>query len=92
MFTKTDLDQLGKVIDEKLKPVKEGQAKTNETVGQIKTLVDAIAAGQAEIKETMATKADVSDLKATVMKKVNDHETRIADLEKEAGIPHPHKH
>lgn len=48
--------------------------------------------GQAEIKETMATKADIQDLKATVMKKVNDHEERITELEKEAGILHPHKH
>ena len=37
-------------------------------------------------------KRDTIDLKATVIRQVKDHETRIQALEEEAGIPNPHKH
>ena len=40
----------------------------------------------------MATKADVQDVKAEVVKKIKDRDERIEELEKEAGISHPHKH
>jgi hypothetical protein len=36
-------------------------------------------------------KADIIDLKATTMRRLNDHEKRINVLEDEAGIPHPDK-
>ncbi|HVB73656.1 MAG TPA: hypothetical protein VNE38_08885 [Ktedonobacteraceae bacterium] len=39
----------------------------------------------------MATKADIQDVEAKLAKRVNSHEKRIDDLEKEAGIPNPHK-
>ncbi len=45
MLNNDDLKQLGELIDQKLEPVKQSQA-------QIKTVVEALAAGQAEIKET----------------------------------------
>ena len=62
---------------------------------QIKTALEAIKAGQEDIQEkldTKADKADILDVKAEVVKKIKDHETRIDDLEKEVGLPHPHKH
>jgi hypothetical protein len=72
---------------------------------QIKTGVEALAAGQQDIRQQMATKHDVERLekgqgviKATIqdgdaklVKRVNSHEKRIDDLEKEAGLPNPYK-
>lgn len=75
-----------------LQDVKQGQVYINHSVAQLTTAVEALAGGQAEMKETMATKADVQDLKAEVVKKIKDHDERIEALEKEASLPHPHKH
>ena len=126
MLTKDELEQIGEVVDQRIKPLQEGQeriektqqeqgkvivrleqgqAQTNTTVAQIKTGVEALAAGQQDVREQMATKHDVErlekgqrEIKATVqdvdaklVKRVNSHEKRIDDLEKEAGIPNPHK-
>ena len=63
--------------------VKQGQAHTN-------TALEALAAGQESTKAEL--KADIHDLRAEVVKKIKDHENRIGDLEKEVGLPHPHKH
>ena len=43
------------------------------------------------MKAELASKADVQDLKVTVMKQLKSHEERIEELEKEAGIPNPKK-
>ena|SRR6266571_6285010 len=62
---------------------------------QIKTVLETLEAGQKDIQEKLATtpdKADILDLKAEVVKKIKDHDARIDELEKEVGLPHPHKH
>ena len=47
---------------------------------------------KAEILSARAeAKADSVDLKATAMKRLNNHEKRIDALEENAGIPHPDK-
>src|SRR5216683_35160 len=99
MLNNDDLKQIQNLLEpitKRLDTLDQGQAQTNTTLAQtnnslahLKTAVEALAAGQAEIKETMATKADVQDLKATLTKKVNEHEERISDLEREVGLPHP---
>ena len=78
-------------IQAETKPLKQGQAHTN-------TALKALAAGYQDFMEQvkamrseMATKADIQDLDAKLVKRVNSHEKRIDDLEKEAGIPNPHK-
>jgi hypothetical protein len=44
-----------------------------------------------EITSAKADKADFQDIDAKHVKRVNSHEKRIDDLEKEAGLPNPHK-
>src|SRR5947209_7989483 len=59
-------------------------AQTNTTLSQVKTAVEALAAGQKDIRDELATKvdkADIQDLRAEVIKKVKDHENRIEALE-----------
>ena len=77
----------------------QGQEQTNRDIAILKngqahntTMVEAVLSGQQELQKTTAREASVIDLKATLTKKVNDHEKRIEELEKEVGIPHPHKH
>jgi predicted RNase H-like nuclease (RuvC/YqgF family) len=89
--------QVGRVV--------QGQTRLEDGQAHLKTAVEALAAGQKDlqervvrleagqeaIREEMATKADMQDVKAGVVRKLNQHEKRIDDLEKEAGIPNPHK-
>lgn len=93
------LKQLGNLIDQKLEPVekdmqdvKQDIQGVKQTQGEQKTMVEAVLAGQQELQETVATRADMLDVKASLTRKVNDHEERITELEKERNIPHPHKH
>ena len=101
MNTDELLEKMRKLLEplyKKLDKLEQGQA-------QIKTGVEALAAGQEDIRQHMATKHDVErlkkgqgDIKATIqdgdaklVKRVNSHEKRIDDLEKEAGLPNPYK-
>lgn len=78
--------------------IEKTQQQQGTAIAQIKTGVEALAAGQEDLQEQvktirseMATKADIQDVDAKLVKRVNSHEKRIDDLEKEAGLPNPHK-
>ncbi len=91
MLTKDDLQQIGKLLE----PIKKDLQEVKQSQTQTNTALEAVQAGQEDIREKLETKADkvdIQDLKAEVVKKIKDHETRIDDLEKEVGLPHPHKH
>ena len=84
------LEQFGKLIT----PLKDGQERIEKTqheqgtvITQIKTALEALAAGQQDIKEKMATKADVQDIKADFVKQ----QRRIENLEEHTKTPNPHK-
>ena len=101
------LHKIGNLIDQKLEPIKkdmamkvdiqrleQGQHSLHEGQGKLETMLEAVAAGQKEIQETMATKADIHRLEQKidkVDKHVKSHESRIDNLEDEAGLPNPHK-
>jgi len=79
--------------------LKDGQVQTNKDIAVLKngqahntTMLEAVLAGQQELQKTAAREVTVMKLADRLTRKVNDHEERITDLEKEAGIPHPHKH
>ena len=81
--------------------LEQGQEQTNTQVAtlatgqaQILTTLKALQAGQEDIREKMATKADIHRLEQKidkVDKHVKSHETRIENLEDETGLPNPHK-
>ena len=110
MATKSDLDVIKKDMATKsnlegikkdLQDVKQSQAQTNAKVdtlaagqAQIITTLKVLEAGQEDIREKMATKADIHRLEQKidkVDKHVKSHESRIDNLEDEAGLPNPHK-
>ena len=83
MATKSNLE----VIKKDLQDVKQSQAQTN-------TALEALAAGQKDIRDNMATKADIHRLEQKidkVDKHVKSHESRIDNFEDEASLPNPHK-
>ena len=90
MATKSDLQEM-----------KQSQAQTNTKVdtlaagqAQIITTLKVLEAGQEDIREKMATKDDIHRLEQKidkVDKHVKSHESRIDNLEDEAGLPNPHK-
>jgi hypothetical protein len=97
------LDQLNKRFDtieknmatkQDIQRVEKGQEQTNNSLAHIITAVEAGKAGQDDIREKMATKADIHRLEQKidkVDKHVKSHESRIDNLEEEAGLPNPHK-
>ena len=75
--------------------LEQGQAQTNTALAQTNSALEAVKAGQDDLKEKVAnlpTRPEFQDFRADIGRKVQDHESRIEELEKEAGIPHPHKH
>ena len=66
--------------------VKQGQEQTNATLSQHATILEAMKAGQDDIRDTMATGAEVMDVGAKVDRITKNHERRIKELEKLAGI------
>ena len=103
MATKSDLESVKKDMATKsdLQDVKQSQAQTNAKVdtlaagqAQIITTLKVLEAGQEDIREKMATKADIHRLEQKidkVDKHVKSHESRIDNLEDETGLPNPHK-
>ncbi len=82
-------------VENRLKNVEISNSRLEQGQARLETAGEALKAGQDDIREQLETKtekADIQDLKAEVVKKIKDHETRIDDLEKEVGLPHPHKH
>src|SRR5947199_320998 len=71
-------------IKNDLQDVKQSQAQTN-------TALEALAAGQEEIKKTMATKADVQDVSVKISKYQKLNEQRFENLEELTGATNPHK-
>ena len=99
------LGKIGKLIDEKIEPLKQGLAQTYERLskleqgqarledGQVhlKTTIEAVKAGQDDIRDKMATEAVVMDLGAKIDRITRNHERRIEELEEHAGLKNPYK-
>lgn len=86
MATKNDLD----AVKKDLQDVKQSQAHTNNSLSQLTTAVEALAAGQKD----QATKGDIHRLEQKidkVDKHVKGHESRLENLEEHTGASNPHK-
>jgi predicted nucleic acid-binding Zn-ribbon protein len=93
------LENTVSIVQTDVKDVKHGQTQANERLSKLEngqahltTAVEAVKAGQDDIRDTMATQADVMDVGAKIDKITRNHERRIEELEHEAGLPNPHKH
>ena len=97
MATKSDLGEVNKRLDGLGKgqaQLMQGQAQTNYSLSHITTALETLQAGQDDIREKMATKADIHRLEQKidkVDKHVKSHESRIENLEDHTGTPNPHK-
>lgn len=88
-------------VKTEVEPLKQGQerleqgqkeqssaiVRLEQGVTQIKTVVKVLEAGQNDLRENMATKADVQDIKADLLKQ----QRRIENLEENTSTPNPHK-
>jgi hypothetical protein len=85
------LDQIRGIVREEVQaetePIKTDLQTVKRVVTHISTGIEALAAGQQDIKEKMATKADVQDIKADLVKQ----QRRIENLEEHTKTPNPHK-
>ncbi len=72
---------------QELKAINKRLDEQGQVITQVKTGVEALAAGQREIRETMATKADVLN----VGTKIDKMKKRIEGLEDHTAMPHPDK-
>ena len=98
MLTKDDLQ----AIVDTISPLIDARARTTETLlkGEIASSEERVSKRIAETKEEVRAeivasraeaKATILTLDAKLVKRVNSHETRIDELEKETGLPNPHK-
>ncbi len=88
------LEKQGKALDALQGSVTTIQADlkdVKQTIAHTTSAVDALKAGQDDIRDKMATKADVMDLGAKIDRITKNHERRIEELEKRAGLPNPYK-
>ena len=67
--------------------IEKTQQQHGLAIGRITTVLKVVEAGQNDIRENMATKADAQDIKAEQMK----HKRRIENLEEHTKTPNPHK-
>ena len=81
-------------IQTDVKDLKDGQheqgaaiARLAQGQGRTHTVLKVLEAGQNDIRENMATKADVQDIKAEQAKQ----KRRIENLEETTKTPNPHK-
>ncbi len=84
MATKSDLE----TVKNDLQDVKQSQAQTH-------SVLDALKAGQDDLRVKVAnlpTRPDFQDFRTSVGRKIQDHESRIEELENDVDIPYPHKH
>ena len=85
------LDQIRGIVREEVKaetePIKTDLQTVKRVVTHISTGIEALAAGQQDIRTKMATKADVQDIKADLVKQ----QRRIENLEEHTKTPNPHK-
>ena len=70
-----------------LEQIKTDLQTVKRVVTHISTGIEALAAGQQDMKENMATKADVQDIKADLVKQ----QRRIENVEENTKTPNPHK-
>ncbi len=75
------LQQIRKVVREENEPLKNKLDEQGSSIAQIKTIVEATAAGQKELQETVATRADI----LTVGVKVDKLRKRIDGIEEHTG-------
>lgn len=59
--------------------------------GQIITVLKALDAGQKDVRDRMATEADIMDVGAKIDKITRNHERRIEELEKQVDLKNPFK-
>ncbi len=85
------LEQIRGIVREEVKaetePIKTDLQTVKRVVTHISTGIEALAAGQQDIRTKMATKADVQDIKADLVKQ----QRRIENLEEHTKTPNPHK-
>lgn len=87
MTTEEKLLQALEHLQADVNDLKHGQVLTNTSLAQVRTVLKVLEAGQNDIRENMATKADVQDSKAEQTKL----KRRIENLEEHTKTPNPHK-
>ncbi len=91
MLTTDDLQQIREVVRDEVKtevePLKQGQIRLEQGQSQIKTVLKVLEAGQNDLRENIATKADIQDIKVELLK----HQRPIENLEENTSTPNPHK-
>jgi hypothetical protein len=85
------LANIGKLLDQKIQSLQDDISLLKNGQAQNKTMLEAVLAGQKELQETVATKADVQDLNAKISKFQKQNEQRFENVEEVTGIHNPHK-
>ena len=88
MTNKEKILQVLETIHADVQDLKEGHRRLEQGQSRTNTVLKVLEAGQNDIREHMATKADVQDIKAEQTKL----KRRIENVEESTKTPNPQKH
>jgi len=89
MLTQEDLEQIGKVIDGRLEPIKQDIQGLKDGQVQLAQKVDRVEQKVDQLEQMAKDDGEVlGEISAKLMEVVDDHEARIKQLEKHTGLSH----
>ncbi len=89
MLTQEDLEQIGKVMDGKLEPIKQDIQGLKGDVQDLKDGQTALAQKVDHLEQMAKDDGEVlGEISAKLMEVVDDHEARIKQLEDHTGLSH----
>lgn len=78
---KSDLQEIGSLIEEKLEPIKETLDKHTKILSEHSDKLDSLTLDMIEVQRKTDAIADIRDMLEDTKGKVDDHEQRIEVLE-----------
>ncbi len=82
MLMQDDLEQIGKVMDGKLGPIRQDLQSLKDGQARIEQRLDRVERNQAQDGEVLG------EISARLMEVVDDHATRLKRLEDHTGLSH----
>ena len=82
MLTQEDLEQIGKLMDGRLEPIKQDMQSLKDRQARLEQRLDRVERNQAQDSETLG------EISARINEVLADHDVRIERLEKHTGLSH----
>ena len=82
MLTQEDLEQIGKLMDGRLEPIKQDMQSLKDRQARLEQRLDRVERNQAQDSETLG------EISARINEVLANHDVRIERLEEHTGLSH----